>query len=199
MEPQVLDPLKLHSPRTVELTLTSFSYLSCIRNHSEVITIPPFSWVPRSPYLRLPSWEPKEVICLLSTHWGRLLPGGWPRGLTLSCGHSWWVGPSLQCVWSGLGHLESQNTRPKENMENWQVAHLLVLLGASPLRPGRANSLAAQGWNLAGASRNATETSTQETKYHTRRVGELRFIMPVGPEELILQLWALNKGITEFL
>ena len=32
------------------------------------------------------------------------------------------------------------------------------------------------------------ETSTQETKHHTRRVGELRFISPVGPEELTLQV-----------
>ena len=31
------------------------------------------------------------------------------------------------------------------------------------------------------------ETSTPETKHHTRRVGELRFITPVGPEELTLQ------------
>ena len=31
------------------------------------------------------------------------------------------------------------------------------------------------------------ETSTQETKHHTQRVGELRFIMPAGPEELTLQ------------
>ena len=31
------------------------------------------------------------------------------------------------------------------------------------------------------------ETSTQETKHHTWRVGELRFIMPAGPEELTLQ------------
>ena len=30
------------------------------------------------------------------------------------------------------------------------------------------------------------ETSTQETKHHTRRVGELRFITPVGPVELTL-------------
>ena len=34
------------------------------------------------------------------------------------------------------------------------------------------------------------ETSTQKTKHHTCRVGELRFIMPVGPEELTFQ--ALN-------
>lgn len=31
------------------------------------------------------------------------------------------------------------------------------------------------------------ETSTKETKHHTRRVGELGFIMPAGPEELTLQ------------
>ena len=30
------------------------------------------------------------------------------------------------------------------------------------------------------------ETSTQETKHHTWRVGELRFIKPAGPEELTL-------------
>ena len=34
--------------------------------------------------------------------------------------------------------------------------------------------------------RSVVETSTQETKYHTWRVGELRFIMPAGPEELTL-------------
>ena len=31
------------------------------------------------------------------------------------------------------------------------------------------------------------ETSTRETKYHTWRVGELRFITPAGQEELTLQ------------
>ena len=31
------------------------------------------------------------------------------------------------------------------------------------------------------------ETSTRETKHHIRRVGELRFIMLAGPEELTLQ------------
>ena len=32
----------------------------------------------------------------------------------------------------------------------------------------------------------AAETSAQETKHHTRRAGELRFIQPAGPEELTL-------------
>ena len=31
------------------------------------------------------------------------------------------------------------------------------------------------------------ETSTRKTKYHTWRVGELRFITPAGQEELTLQ------------
>ena len=31
------------------------------------------------------------------------------------------------------------------------------------------------------------ETSTRETKHHTQRVGELRFIMQVEPEELTFQ------------
>ena len=34
---------------------------------------------------------------------------------------------------------------------------------------------------------NVEETSTRETKYHTRRVGVHRFITQVGPEELTLQ------------
>ena len=32
----------------------------------------------------------------------------------------------------------------------------------------------------------------------TLRVGELRFIMPVGPEELTLQALSLEKGVTAF-
>ena len=56
MELQVLDLLRLCSPKTVELTFTSFNQQSCIHNHSEVITVPPFSQVPRS-YLMFPCWE----------------------------------------------------------------------------------------------------------------------------------------------
>ena len=55
-------------------------------------------------------------------------------------------------------------------------------------------------WNLAGASRNVAETSTGETKPHTQRVGELRFIMPVGPEELTLQaLSPKQRGYRVFI
>ena len=37
------------------------------------------------------------------------------------------------------------------------------------------------------------ETSNRETKHHTRRVGELRFIMLVGPEKLTLQALSLEQ------
>ena len=44
------------------------------------------------------------------------------------------------------------------------------------------------------------ETSTRETKHHTRRVGELRFIMPAGPEELTLQaLSPRQRGYRVFI
>ena len=33
---------------------------------------------------------------------------------------------------------------------------------------------------------NVAESSTRETKHQSHRVGELRFITPAGPEELIL-------------
>ena len=38
------------------------------------------------------------------------------------------------------------------------------------------------------------ETSTRETKHHTRRTGELRFIMLLGPEELTLQALSAKQG-----
>ena len=41
-----------------------------------------------------------------------------------------------------------------------------------------------QSWIFIGS---VAETSAQETKQYTRRVGELRFITPAGPEKLTLQ------------
>ena len=44
------------------------------------------------------------------------------------------------------------------------------------------------------------ETSTVETKHHTQRVGELRFITLAGPEELTLQPLSHNqKGYRVFI
>ena len=37
------------------------------------------------------------------------------------------------------------------------------------------------------------ETSDQETKHHTQRVGELRFTTEAGPEELTLQALSLEQ------
>ena len=113
------------------------------------------SLLPESP--GLPIWgslsgSPGKWSGSSSTHRGRFLPGDWPQGLTLSCGHSWWVGPSLQWVQLGLGHQESQNTGLKENLEYHQLAHLLVPLGVPLLQPGRATSLGAQGASIIGNS-----------------------------------------------
>ena len=47
---------------------------------------------------------------------------------------------------------------------------------------------------------NVAETSTRETKHHTQRVGELRLIMPVVPEELTLQaLIPEQSGYRDFI
>ena len=44
------------------------------------------------------------------------------------------------------------------------------------------------------------ETSNQETKHHTWRVGELRFIMLADPEELILQALSVEqRGYKDFI
>ena len=44
------------------------------------------------------------------------------------------------------------------------------------------------------------ETSARKTKHRTWRVGELRFIMPVGPEELILpSSEPRTKGLQGFI
>ena len=44
------------------------------------------------------------------------------------------------------------------------------------------------------APQNVAETSTRETKHHARRVGELRFIMPVDPKELTVQALSPKQG-----
>ena len=44
------------------------------------------------------------------------------------------------------------------------------------------------------------ETSTGETKHHTQRVGELRFLTPAGSEELTLQaLSSEQRGYRVFI
>ena len=107
MDPQVLDLLRLYSLRTVELTFTSFNQQLCIHSHSEVITMLPFSQVPRSVYLMLPSWELQggDQSPLLPTgvgpHWG-LAPGPylilWPFLVSWSVPPMSPVGAAVQRV-----------------------------------------------------------------------------------------------------
>ena len=134
--------------------------------------------------------SPRRWSVSSSTRWGRFLPGDPPRSLTLPCGRSWWVGPSLQWVRSGLSHPERQNISRKRTRNTVRWLPPPSSQGSFlPALPSHQSDCSRDrcGWNLAGASRNVAETSTQETKYYTRRVGELRFITLAGPEELTLQ------------
>ena len=182
------------SDSVVQGLWSSFS-LPSISNHAHTLTqrLSQYLPFPESPGLpiccSLPG-SPRRWSVPSSTHWGRFLPRDQPRGLTLSCGHYWWVGPSLKWVQSGFDHPESWNTSPKENPEYRQVACLLVCLRAPLLWPGWATSLVAQGASMvgtSGASRNAAETSSWETKHHTQRVGELRFSTLAEPWKKGLQ------------
>ena len=76
----------------------------------------------------------------------------------------------------------------------------LEVASFTPARPSHqsGSSRGWCGWNLTGVSRNVAETSNQETKHHTQRAGELRFITLVGPEELTLQALLLLLLLCRF-
>ena len=123
MEPQVLDPLRLYSPRTVKLTFTSINQRSCKHNHSEVITVPPFSQVLRS-YLMLPSWEPEGgdqsplLPVGIGSDWG-LAPG--PYLILWSFLVSWSICP-----------MSLAGARPSGQLESWSKRESGILLGGTP-------------------------------------------------------------------
>ena len=114
-----------------------------------------------------------------STCWGRtcwgLAPGPhlilWPFLVS-------WSIPPMSPVWA----------RPSRELEHQSEREPRVLLGGKAPRLSQDSFAAAwlshqsgystgqHDWNLAGASRNVAETSTQETKHHTWRVGEFRFL-----------------------
>ena len=89
--------------------------------------------------------------------------------------------------------------RPFGESEHWSKREPGILSGGepphsfwgsfAPAGPGHQSGdlRGWRGWSLAGTSRNVAETSNRETKHHIRRIGELRFITPAGPEELTLQ------------
>ena len=138
----------------------------------------------------LPSWELQEgdqspllPVGVGPPEWGLAL------GPTLSCTHSWW----LVCPPNEPdGDSAVQRVRMPVQKKTWSPSGGLPLRlsrgSSAPTQPGHQSSSSRGqcGWNLAGASRNVAETSTQETNHHTWRVGELRFITLVGPEELTL-------------
>ena len=132
-----------------------FLSLCSISNHSFIIIQRLSQCFPYPESPGLPIWcslpgSPTRWSVSSSTHWGRFLPGDRPWDLTLSCGHPWWVGPSLQWVQLGLSHLESQNTSPKENPEYHQVACLLIRLRVPSLQPDQATRLVPQGAGVVG-------------------------------------------------
>ena len=124
------------------------------------------------------------------THWGRTWLGSalgpylmlWPFLVS-------WSIPPVSPVGAQLsGESEHQPERDpgmlsggKRPCSSWS--------SFAPAQPSRQSngSRGWHGWNLTGASRSVAKTSTGETKHHKRRVGELRFITLVGPEELTLQ------------
>ena len=59
--------------------------------------------------------------------------------------------------------------------------------GSLPQSSGLALVLIRKAPDVFINSSSVAETNTRETKHRTRRAGELRFITPVGPEELTLQ------------
>ena len=65
---------------------------------------------------------------------------------------------------------------------------LLICFGVTPLQTGQATSAVSQGTSVAGISLGLPEmfqkSDHQETKHHTLRVGELRFIKPVVSDKL---------------
>ena len=188
----------LLSPQ-VSLTLTPF--LGALRRSA--VKIPSFSWVPSSPYLMLPSWE------LQGGDQSPLLPVG--------VGPDWGLAPGPYLIlwpflvsWS-IRPMSPVGAQPSGESEHWSKREPRIPSGGAPscssqgpFTPARlsrqsSGSRGQHGWNLAGASRNVAETSTWEIKHHTWRVGECKFIMLAGPEELHSKFWALNKGVTEFL
>ena len=198
-----MDPLRLHSPRTVELTFTSFNQQSCIHNHSEVIIIPSFSGVPRSPYLMLPSWElqgddqsPLPPVGVGFPDWG---PAPGPYLILWPFLVSWSV-PPMSLV----------RARPYRESECWSERKPRIPSGGMPphlswgsyalTKPSHQSggSRGQHSWNFAEASRKCCRNQHLRNEAPLRD-GELRFSMPMGPEELTPQaLSPEQKGYRVF-
>ena len=79
------------------------------------------------------------------------------------------------------------------------MGELLGTIGSPGINPQKYNQSAAFP-DSALCSAGVAETSNQETKHHTRKVGELRFINLAGPEELTPQaLSPKQRGYRVFI
>ena len=163
--------------------------------------MPPFSRVPRSPYLMLPSWElqggdqPPLLPIGVGPDWGLALGFYlilWPFLVS-------WSIPPMSPVGARLSReSEPQSKREPGIPSGGAPPH--SSRGLSTPTPARLSHLSGcHGWNLTGASRNVAETSTQEIKHHTWRAGELRFIRWWAQRSQHSKLSAPNKGVTGFL
>ena len=152
-----------------KFSFTLFNQQSHTHSHSEAITTPPFSQVPRFPQLLFPSRELHEGD--ESPSWSRTWLGTVP-------------GPHL-ILWPFLvgwsvPPMSSVGSQPSGESEYWSEREPGIPSGGRPpcssqdffvpTQPSHqcGNLRGQRGWNLAGASRNVAETSTQETKHHTQ-------------------------------
>ena len=170
--------LTLQSAVTHSQSLRGHHNTSLLPSPQVSLTVAPFLGAPRR-------WSVSS-----STHWGRTWlgtgSGALPAPMAIL---DELVHPSNQSSWAFA--IWNVRTPVQKRTQNITQAWLSHWSGSSRGR---------HGWNLTGASRNVAETSNQETKHHTRRVGELRFITPAGPKELTLQaLSPKQRGYRVFI
>lgn len=142
-----------------KISLTSLNQQSHTHNHSEVITMPSFSRVPRFSVTVAPSWEPQgEVLGALTVE--RTWLGTHLWGLAWSCGHSWWAGSAspMSPVWSQLSRELEDGLK-----ETRILSGRPCLSQGSLLQPGWSHRSCCQQASMIGISLgppwNAEETS----------------------------------------
>ena len=180
------------------LPLTSFNQQSCIRKHSEVITISPFSRGPRSPHLMLPSWElqgsdpsPLLPVGVGPPDWG-LAPGPY---LTLWPFLVGWSVPSMSPVSAQPSRESEHQSRTELGIPSGGVPLHSSPGSSAPIQPSHQSTwLKGQAWleshwGLQKCCRNqcsriqaARSESWRTQVYYTG-----------GPEELPLQALSLKQ------
>ena len=174
-----------------QVSLTVAPFLGAPRRSS--VAKPPFSWVPSSPYLTLPSWELQGgdwspfVPVRVGPDWGR------PWGLTWSSGHSWGAGPSLQWVQPGLS---VQRLRTPVRTRTWSTTSwcssslisgvLCSSLSEPPVQQLKGLVWSESRWGLQKCCRKQYSRN-QAPRLESWRTQVDYASGPRGPEELTLQ------------